>query len=186
MEEELHALEFKTRIAWRSWLEQYHTNVKQAWLYIKRKGANIEGLSLEDAVEEALCFGWIDGTLRPVDEQRYLLRFSPRRRNSVWSVRNIQRVQNLTNLGKMTKAGLEAVEEGKRSGQWQAALDRERTDQIPYELEVALRRRKGAIAAYRKLPDSQKKRYIYWVQSAKRDQTKKKRIEEIIRNVMGE
>ena len=85
----------------------------------------------------------------------------------------------------MTEAGLAAVHAGKQSGQWQAALDRERSDKIPAELEAALRRKKGAIAAYRALPDSRKKQYLYWIQSAKREQTKLRRIEEIVKQFLG-
>jgi uncharacterized protein YdeI (YjbR/CyaY-like superfamily) len=95
-------------------------------------------------------------------------------------------VEELVNRGEMTEAGLVAVQEGKKSGQWKAAIDRENTDVIPAELEAALRRRKGAIAAYRNLPESQKKQYMYWIQSAKLEQTKRKRIEEIIKRVIEE
>jgi uncharacterized protein YdeI (YjbR/CyaY-like superfamily) len=184
MEGKMNPLDFIDRNAWRSWLDEHHATSLEAWLIIQKKHSQHVGLSLGDAVEEALCYGWIDGTLQKLDDQRYLLRFSPRRANSVWSIRNIQRVEELLEAGKMTQAGLTAIHEGKMSGQWKAALDREKTDQIPAELQAALRRRKGALAAYRSLPDSHKKRYVYWIQSAKRDETKRKRIEKIVREVL--
>jgi uncharacterized protein YdeI (YjbR/CyaY-like superfamily) len=186
MEEKSSPLDFSDRLAWRSWLEDHHATSSEAWLIIQRVGSKLEGLSLDQAVEEALCYGWIDGKLQRLDDQRYLLRFSPRKPNSVWSIRNIQRVEELVRRGVMTEAGMTAVQEGKKSGQWEAAIDRENTDVIPPELEAALRRRKGAIAAYRNLPESQKKQYMYWIQSAKREQTKGKRIEEIIKKVLEE
>jgi uncharacterized protein YdeI (YjbR/CyaY-like superfamily) len=178
-------LDFIDRSAWRAWLRDHHATDSEAWLVIQKKRSKINGLSLDEAVEEALCYGWIDGKLQRLDDQRYLLRFSPRRPDSVWSIRNIRRVEELVRAGAMTEAGLAAVRAGKKSGQWQAALDRERTDEIPTDLEAALRRKKGALAAYRNLPDSKKKQYLYWLQSAKREQTKLKRIEEIVRQVLG-
>jgi len=183
MEELLNPFDFIDRSEWRTWLEAHHDACSEVWLIIQKKGSKLEGLSLNEAVEEALCYGWIDGKLHRMDDQRYYLRFSPRKSNSVWSVRNIQRVEELVGRGEMTEAGLAAVHEGKKSGQWQAAIDRENTEKIPTELESVLRRRKGAIATYRNLPDSKKKLYMYWLQSAKREQTKQKRILEIIRNV---
>ena len=185
MEETSNPLDFVDRLLWRSWLAGHHAVYSEAWLLIQKKRSKVAGMCLDEAVEEALCYGWIDGKLRRRDENSYLLRFSPRKPNSVWSVYNIQRVEKLVNLGLMTDAGLAAVEAGKQSGQWQAALEREDTDEIPPELEAALRQTKGGVEAYRRLPDSQKKQYIYWMQSAKREQTKNKRIEEIIRQVSG-
>jgi uncharacterized protein YdeI (YjbR/CyaY-like superfamily)/Tat protein secretion system quality control protein TatD with DNase activity len=178
-------LDFKHRDAWRAWLSDHHATEAEAWLVIQKKRSQLEGLSLDEAVEEALCYGWIDGTLRTIDDQRYLLRFSPRRRDSVWSVRNITRVEKLTRAGKMTDEGFSSVREAKESGQWQAALDRERTGEIPPELEAALRRKEGALAAYRDLPASKKKQYLYWLGSAKRERTKRARIEKIVEQLLG-
>lgn len=143
MEETSNPLDFVDRYSWRSWLDEHHAASSQAWLIIQKKYSQAEGLCLDEAVEEALCFGWIDGKLRRLDANSYLLRFSPRKPNSVWSVYNIQRVEKLVDLGLMTEAGLAAVEAGKQSGQWQAALDRENTDEIPPELEAALRQTGG-------------------------------------------
>jgi uncharacterized protein YdeI (YjbR/CyaY-like superfamily) len=179
-------LEFSGRYAWRSWLAAYHAEASEAWLVIQKKCSKLAGLSLAEAVEEAICYGWIDGKLLRLDGQRYLLRFSPRRTDSVWSVTNIRRVERLQQAGLMTDAGLAAVHAAKQSGEWQAALEREDTDKIPADLEAALRRAKGGLAAYRKLPNSQKKQFVYWLQSAKREQTKQKRLAEILRIVTAE
>ncbi len=180
------SIKFTDRSAWRSWLDRHHAAKPKVWLVIQKKSSKLEGIFLDEAIEEALCYGWIDGKLNPRDDQSYFLRFSPRKPDSIWSVSNIRRVENLTREGKMTESGITTVRIAKENGQWQAAFDRERTDEIPPELETALRRRKGAIAAYRELPPSKKKQCIYWLQSAKRNDTKRKRIEEIVNQVLGE
>jgi uncharacterized protein YdeI (YjbR/CyaY-like superfamily) len=178
-------LEFATRDQWRAWLEANHATESETWLVHYKKGHQESTLLLADAVEEALCYGWIDSTLRRVDERRYVLRYSPRRRNSVWSVRNVKRVEKLIRMGLMTPSGLAKVNEAKENGQWEAATRREQVDIIPPELEVELRGREGALAAYLALPASRKKRYIYWITSAKRPATKRRRIEAILKEVKG-
>ncbi len=179
-------LAFSDRTDWRSWLRRHHTTKTETWLVIRKKHAPLPGLSLDEAVEEALCFGWIDGKLHTRNSQSYLLRFSPRRPDSVWSLRNIRRVGQLQRRGAMTEAGLRAVRNARENGQWQSAIEREDPGTIPPDLASALRRKKGATAAYRELPDSQKKQYLYWLQSAKRDATRRKRIIEIVRLTCGE
>jgi len=157
-------------------LKENHANATEAWLVLYKKKYHDQGLALEEAVEEALCFGWIDGTLRSLDEKRFSLRFSPQTRNSTWSMSNIQRVEKLFAEGKMTETGQAKIAETKKNGQWQAAIRREQVDIIPKRLENALRKIDGALSAYRALPNSRKKHYIYWPQSAKQDETKQKRI----------
>lgn len=179
-------LTFIDRTAWRSWLESHSFNESEVWLVIRKKHAALPGLSLADAVEEALCFGWIDSTLNTRDEQTYLLRFSPRKPNSVWSKTNIRRVEKLQRSGCLTDVGLAAVQAAKESGQWQATIDRENPEMLPSDLEAALRRMKGAMEAYHSLPDSKKKRYVYWLQSAKREATRQKRIAEIVRLALAD
>ncbi len=179
-------LDFKDRAAWREWLQQRNSAASEAWLVIQKKHSRLPGLCLAEAVEEALCFGWIDGQLRRLDDERYLLRFSPRRADSIWSVINIRRVEKLTRAGRMTEAGLKKVAAAEESGQWQAAFEREDTETIPPDLERALRRHKAALAAYRALPASQKKQFIFWLQTAKTEPTRNRRIAEIIRRVLGD
>jgi len=178
-------LEFTDRSQWRAWLEENHATKKEAWLILFKKKYHHEGLALADAVEEALCFGWIDGTLRSVDEKRFALRYSPRTRNSIWSVSNIERAEKLMAEGKMTKAGLSQITEAKENGQWEAAIRREQVEIIPEELEKALQETDGALSAYRALPSSRKKSYIYWLQSAKREDTRRNRIQKIVDEVFN-
>ena len=176
-------LSFAGRKEWREWLESHHHEDTEAWLVLNKKGVREGSLSLGEAVEEALCFGWIDGKLRSLDDETYSLRFTTRRPDSIWSMSNILRVERLIEEGLMTEAGLQKVAEARQSRQWEAAIRREQTDVIPADLEKALRRRKGAIAGYRSLTDSRKKQLLYWLMSAKRPETRQRRIEAIVSEV---
>ena len=178
-------LTFTDRAAWRKWLELNHLNAQEAWLVLKKKRAEGASLSLEEVVREALCFGWIDGKLKSVDEECYCLRFSPRKPDSVWSIINVRRVGELIREGLMTEAGLQKVAEGHISGQWEAAVRREQVDLIPPDLEKALRRRKGAIGAYRCLTPSRRKQLLHWLMTSKRPETRENRIEAIVEEVAG-
>jgi len=176
---------FRDRDEWRAWLAAHHRDAVEAWLVIRRKGVREGALSLDEAVEEALCFGWIDGKLTSMDGQKNALRFSPRRATSIWSVSNVRRVQRLIEEGRMTEAGLARVADARRSGQWDAAFARERTDDIPPDLARALRRRRGALAAYGALTDSRKKQLLHGLFTAKRTETRQRRIEAIVSEVVG-
>jgi uncharacterized protein YdeI (YjbR/CyaY-like superfamily) len=179
-------LEFANRDQWRCWLEKNHSTESEAWLIVYKKKFDDQGLALGEAVEEALCFGWIDGKLKSLDKKRYMLRYSPRKANSIWAISNIHRVEKLITEGKMTKAGYLVIAEAKANGEWQAAIRREQVDIIPEELENKLKKIDGAISAYQAQPDYRKKQYIYWLQTAKREDTKKSRIEKIIKEIFGQ
>jgi len=180
------SLEFKDRGQWRKWLGKNHAIENQAWLVIFKKKYQDQGLSLNEAIEEALCFGWIDGTLKSLNKKQYSLRFSPRTSKSIWSISNIRRVEKLISEGKMTDAGERKIMEAKENGEWEAAIEREQVETIPDDLEKALRKVEGALSKYQELPDSRKKQMIYWLQSSKREETKTKRIQKIIEEVAGE
>ncbi len=178
-------LSFTSPDQWRSWLENNHARANEAWLVHFKKGYQDSTLLLVEAVEEALCFGWIDSTLRPIDERSYALRYSPRRKNSIWSESNKQRALRLIREGRMAPAGMAAVQEAKANGQWELATRREQVDLIPPELEEALRDRAGALDAYYAQPISRKKQFIYWITSAKRPATVQRRIEAILKELSG-
>ena len=184
MSESASILEFQDRDQWRQWLLANHALETEAWLVLHKVKYQDKGLSLDPAVEEALCFGWIDGTLKSLDEERYLLRFSPRTATSIWSIRNIHRVEKLTSAGKRTPAGYEKIAEAKASGEWDAALRREQVDIIPEGLIQALQEVNGGLDAYRALPASHKKCYIYWLQTAKRPETRQRRIRKILAEIL--
>jgi uncharacterized protein YdeI (YjbR/CyaY-like superfamily) len=164
---------------WRAWLEEHHATEHEAWLLISRKGASQRLLKLKEAVEEALCFGWIDGALKPINKETYALRFCPRKPNSIWSVNNQRRVEKLIQEGRMTPAGLEKINEAKVNGEWDAAIAREDISSVPDDLVQELENNDAWIA-FENWPASQKKRYLYWLESAKRSETREKRIQAIV------
>jgi uncharacterized protein YdeI (YjbR/CyaY-like superfamily) len=104
--------------AWRGWLERHHADRREVWLVISKKHASKPSPTLREAMNEALCFGWIDSVLRPIDDERYALRFTPRRKGSRWSKRNREWAEKLIEEGQMTEAGLERIREAQRSGRW--------------------------------------------------------------------
>lgn len=185
MEAATEGIEFSNAAGWRSWLETHHATDSEAWLIIYKVKYGHLGIGLEEAVEQALCFGWIDGTLQRRDEETYFLRFSPRRPQSVWSIRNVRRAERLVLEGIMTSAGLQKIKEAMENGQWEAAHLRENTDEIPEKLRKALSRRKGALAAFRAMGSARKKQLLHLLHTAKRSETERKRIQAIVDEVLG-
>ncbi len=173
---------FTSREEWRAWLEENNATSQEAWLLISRKGALKKYPNLEEATEEALCFGWIHGALQPVDKQTYGLRFSPRKPDSIWSVNNQRRVEKLIREGRMTQAGLEKISDAKTSGEWDAAVLREDVSSVPDDLVQELEEN-DAWMAFEDWPASQKKQYIYWLECAKRPETREKRLRAIVEKV---
>ena len=184
MATEVQQLHFVNRDAWRAWLEENHATATEAWLILYKKHTGKPSLSLEEAVEEALCFGWIDGLLQRLDDEKYTLRFSPRKTGSVWSQVNKRRVAKLIKQGRMTEAGIAKIKEAKTNGQWRAATLREDTTNIPDDLRQALKANSQARHNFDRLAPSHKRQYIYWIASAKTDKTRQRRIQETVGLVM--
>jgi uncharacterized protein YdeI (YjbR/CyaY-like superfamily) len=174
---------FAGRAEWRAWLEAHHADATSLWLALYKKGSGKAGLTYEEAVEEALCFGWIDGLVHALDKEKYTIRFTPRSPTSVWSENNKRRVEKLFREGRMAEPGLRLVEAARASGQWDAATRREEPA-LPPELEQALRARAGAWSGFEALPASRKKQLIWWVMDAKRDTTRRKRLEAVIEEAL--
>jgi uncharacterized protein YdeI (YjbR/CyaY-like superfamily) len=169
----------KNRTGWRRWLEKHHATSPRVWLVISKKKSEKTGVAYNDAVEEALCFGWIDSKMNVFDEERYILLFSPRKPRSIWSKSNKLRVQRLIQQGLMTKAGLEKIEAAKQDGSW-SALDAIEQLSIPADLQQALERNLTAKKNFTRLNDSAKKMILYWIESAKRQETRAKRIRQAV------
>ncbi len=178
-------LSFASRAEWRAWLQENHARAKEVLLIHYKKGTGKQGLSVPEAVEEALCFGWIDGILRRIDAEKHVVRYTPRRKGSVWSQLNKGRVARLIQEGRMTAAGLEQVAIAKENGRWQAAERLEDVDTVPAELTKALRKHPGMLKAFKELAPSRRKQYIWWIGSAKRDETRQKRIAALIDYLSG-
>ena len=169
------------REAWRRWLEKNHASKAEVWLVIKKKDATLKAVTYDEAVEEALCFGWIDGKLRSVNEQHYLLRFSPRKPRSLWSQTNRARAEKLMRLGRMAAAGLARVQEAKQNGRWAAAYTSQEKPAMPPDLQTALAQDALAHENFDGFPSSAQMMYVAWVEQAKRPETRQRRIKEVVR-----
>jgi len=174
-------LELKDRTQWRTWLDENHTKETEAWVIIYKKGSKMEGLHYPEAVEEALCYGWIDSKMQSIDGDRFRQRFSPRRRDSPWSKANRETAERLIEAGLMTEAGHEAIEEAKRNGRWDRAYTSKVEPDVPEDLMTALRGDPAALGNFEGFSNSVKLMYVYWVESAKREETRVKRISEVVR-----
>jgi uncharacterized protein YdeI (YjbR/CyaY-like superfamily) len=169
----------QNRLEWREWLQDYHDKKSSIWLIYSKKKANMLRLTWSEAVDEALCFGWIDSKSKPIDNDRYMQFFSRRKPNSVWSKINKAKVQRLTEEGLMTRAGLDVVEHAKRKGSW-AALDEIEELIIPEDLQVELRKRPAALSYFLSLSRSDKRNILQWVVVAKKAETRSNRITQIV------
>lgn len=117
-------LHFTSGDDWRAWLQAHHGVEKEAWVTIYKRHATTPSVTLEEATEEALCFGWIDSSMKPIDDEKYALRYTPRRKGSNWSESNKKRAARLIEQGRMTEAGLATIEDAKRNGKWDKGLPR--------------------------------------------------------------
>ena len=170
----------KNRDEWRAWLERNHATAKEIWLVRYKMNFTKPTISYDEAVEEALCFGWIDGIIKSIDAEKYAARFSPRRSGSIWSETNKARVAKVIAQGLMMPIGLAKIEEAKANGEWDKASQRENTASIPADLKRALQAHKTAQRNFQAAPPSQKRMFINWVTSAKRDETRRKRIAQAV------
>lgn len=169
----------KDRAEWRHWLEQNHASSRGVWLVYYKKDSGKPRVSYGEAVEEALCFGWVDSRPNALDDERYLQLFSPRKPGSPWSKLNKQRVEKLTEHGAMTPAGLEKVEAAKRDGSW-GKWDAVEELVVPADLEEALCADKAAGENFQAFSRSSKKNILWWIESAKHPKTRSKRIGETV------
>ena len=165
------------RAAWRNWLDRNHGSGTGVWL-VFRKGADRQ-LTYEAAVEEALCFGWIDSVLNPLDEHRYMQLFTPRKFKSGWSHLNKQRVAKLLAAGLIAPAGLEKIAAAKRDGSWKS-LDAVESLKMPQDFKNALEANAEARQNYDAFSPGAKKRYLHWINNAKRADTRARRVQEAV------
>jgi uncharacterized protein YdeI (YjbR/CyaY-like superfamily) len=169
----------KSRAEWRKWLEQNHQSEKSVWLVIPHKNSKLPGVSYEEAVEEALCFGWIDSRANRKDSETYYLLIAKRNPKSYWSQSNRERAEKLIRQGLMTKAGLDMIELAKKIGTW-TALEKIQNAEIPEDLQLLFDQNKAAFKNFQLFPTSSKQIILYWISNAKRPETRQKRIEETV------
>jgi uncharacterized protein YdeI (YjbR/CyaY-like superfamily) len=162
-----------TRAAWRKWLEKNHHRVDEIWLIYPKKASGRPRVAYRDAVEEALCFGWIDGIVKPIDEFEYTQRFTPRRRGSNWSDLNRRLFARLVEEGLMTEAGL-AV--GPRGEPRKISAPHEISDRVPADVRKAFRESEPAWTNFQKLAPGHRRHYLAWIGNCKKPETRARRI----------
>jgi uncharacterized protein YdeI (YjbR/CyaY-like superfamily) len=171
---------FRNGSEWRQWLERHHAKADELWVGFHKKASGKPSMTWAESVDEALCFGWIDGIRKSVGENSYKIRFTPRRASSNWSLVNTKRVGQLTKLGRMHPAGLEAfaARKEKRSGVY--AYEQRKSASLDPQQEKRFRANKRAWDFFRSQPPSYTKTAIWWVVSAKRDETRERRLDTLI------
>ena len=169
----------KDPAAFRKWLQKNHANVKELWVGFHRKDSGTPSITWQESVDEALCFGWIDGIRKSIDEERYKIRFTPRKPTSNWSAINVARVKALTAEKRMAPPGLAAF--AKRDEKKTAIYAYEnRPKELAPEYDRELRRNARAAAFFDALPPAFKKLMAYWVMSAKQEETRQKRLKKLV------
>ena len=166
----------QNRSHWRRWLQSNYAISSGAWLIYDKKGSGKQNLTYDEAVEEALCFGWIDSRPNTLNDDQWMQLFSPRKRKSPWSKLNKQRVEKLIEQGLMTPAGLEKIETAKKDNSW-SLLDAIEELKIPLDLEEALAANDTAREYFMAFSPSSRKGILWWIESAKRPATRAKRIQ---------
>ncbi len=169
----------KDRKAWRRWLQKHHTKEPGIWLVYYKKNSGINSVSYDEAVKEALCFGWIDSIVKPIDEEKYMQKFTPRKVKSVWSALNKRRVGQLIGKNLMAPAGLAIIDLGKQNGSW-TKLDHVENFVIPPDLAQLLAKNKKVLKYFEGLAKSVRKQWLYRLGNAKLPETRSKRIADII------
>jgi uncharacterized protein YdeI (YjbR/CyaY-like superfamily) len=167
--------------AWRSWLGEHHADSRGVWLVLSRKGTiTPTRLTYDQALEEALAHGWIDGQGRGRDDATYRVRFTPRRRRSAWSKRNTVIAERLTDEGRMHTAGIAEIERAKSDGRWQAAYHSSTSIEVPDDLTAALDAAPAAKSMFAILSAANRYAVLYRIQEAKRSETRASRIEQFV------
>lgn len=171
---------FKDSSAWRAWLDENHAKIDGVWLRLYKKASGVPTVSYAEALDEALCYGWIDGQRKSYDEKSFLQKFTPRRAKSIWSKRNIENVQRLTEQGRMSPAGILEVEQAKEDGRWAAAYDTASEMIISDEFLAELKKHPVAEKFFATLNKANTYAIAWRLQTAKTDETRKRRQDKII------
>ena len=166
---------------WRKWLKKNHSTRKEIWLIYYKKHTDKPRIPYDDAVEEALCFGWIDSTVKRIDDEKYTQKYSPRRLNSIWSELNIKRAKKMLSEGRMTDVGLALFMEVEKSGK-KASRQKfvKKKLPVPADLKKALAKNKKALENFKNFAPSYQKTYIFWIRDAKKKETRKRRIKRVV------
>ena len=169
---------FEDQQTWFSWLRKNHATSSGVWLRLAKKGANVRSVSYPQAVEAALCFGWIDGQKKSDDDKYWLQRFTPRSERSIWSRINREKAIRFIELGQMNAAGLREVERAKRDGRWDGAYDSPSGATIPADFQAVLDKTPRAKAFFATLDSRNRYAVLFRIQTAKKTETRAKRIKQ--------
>lgn len=168
------------RKQWRAWLEENHATAKGVWLVYYKVHTGKPSVPYGDSVEEALCFGWIDGIIKKLDDERFCRKFMPRKTKSRWSETNKKRAEKIIRQRKMTEAGMVRIKDAKRSGEWSTIRARNKELTIPAFFLEALAKNKKSLEYFNNLAPSYKRNFVGWVSSAKQEKTRTKRLAEAL------
>ncbi len=171
---------FESSEAWREWLTEHHASSQGVWLKVPKKVAAGKSVSYVDALEEAMCYGWIDSQKRPFDGEYSLQRFTPRGPRSKWSRINTERAEALAAAGRMQPAGLREMEAARADGRWQTAYPSQRAAEVPDDLAVALERNPGAKAFFEQLESYNRYAILYRLHHAAKPETRARRLEQFV------
>ncbi|MGE8443484.1 MAG: YdeI/OmpD-associated family protein [Comamonas testosteroni] len=171
---------FKSAKAFEAWLKKNHATSDGLWLKIAKRGSNEPSVTYPEAVEIALCWGWIDGQKKSLDDRHYLQRFTPRRARSVWSKINVEKVQALIDAGRMQAPGEAQVEAAKADGRWARAYDGARTSTVPEDLQAALEAEPAAKTFFASINASNRYAILWRIQTAARAETRARRIAQLV------
>ncbi|MEO8414596.1 MAG: YdeI/OmpD-associated family protein [Ginsengibacter sp.] len=176
----LPTIKFASAKAWQTWLAKNYSKSKGVWLMFAKKNADTPTVTYAEALDVSLCYGWIDGQKNSYDDQYWLQKFCPRQLRSIWSKKNIKHTERLTQEGKMETAGLKAIDAAKANGSWEKAYDAQSSMTIPEDFLKALHKNKKASAFYKTLNRTNVFSIAFRLQTAKKEETKQKRITKII------
>jgi uncharacterized protein YdeI (YjbR/CyaY-like superfamily) len=177
---DLLVIAFKSQQAWDAWLTSQPAQSKGLWLKLAKKSSGVASVSRQEAIDTALCHGWIDGQLDSFDDDYWLIRFTPRQSTSKWSEKNRARALQLVELKRMRPAGLNEIERAKKDGRWEAAYAPQSTAQVPDDLHAALAKNKKAKSFFETLDGTNRYAILHRIHNAKKAETRTARIEKFV------
>ena len=177
---ELLILPFASQSKWADWIAKQHDKSAGVWLKLAKKDSGISSVTYTEALEVALCYGWIDGQKNSFDEKYFLQKFTPRRPKSIWSKINVEKVERLIASGQMKPAGLKAIEAAKADGRWEQAYASQKNISVPEDFQSTLDRNKKAKAFFETLNSANRYSFLFRIETAKKAETRARRIQELV------
>jgi uncharacterized protein YdeI (YjbR/CyaY-like superfamily) len=181
MTPELPILPFASQLKWTDWLTKQHDKSTGVWLKLSKKDSGIPSVTYAEALDIALCYGWIDGQKKSFDEKYFLQKFTPRRPKSIWSKINVEKVERLIASGQMKPAGLKAIEAAKADGRWAQAYSSQKNISVPEDFQSALDKNKKAKAFFETLNGTNRYAFLFRIETAKKAETRAKRIQQFVK-----